>query len=332
MMRLSIALFILKLVLCKSTNAEYLQPSCAKKSRKFLATEGHALIGHVFSTHNVNLFPECHELCLQAPRCLSYNYEYKSTSANHVCEINDATDKMCPGSLVRKPGFKYYEDKGSMCTRPCPPSSTDTDETNFQVTFPEKSVKDYIRFDLQRCAPPLTALTVCLWLKTADQGDAGSSFSYALPDVDNEIGIHDYTSFTFIIADNYKQIGTAVNDNQWYHICVTWENVAGSWNFYIDGDNSENGKDMEAGHVIGNNGIFILGQDQDNYGGSFQQHQSFIGQMYGVNMWNRVLTADEISHMSGNCSYGVGNYLRWSDFVTGLHGNVYKTSPASCLP
>ena len=58
----------------------------------------------------------------------------------------------------------------------------------------------------------------------------------------------------------------------------------------------------------------------------------FFGQMYGVNMWNRVLTAEEISHMSANCSYGVGNYLRWSDFVTGLRGAVTITSSATCLP
>ena len=72
---------------------------------------GHALIGTVISTHNVILFQECHELCLQTPRCLSYNYEYQSTSSTHVCEINDTTDKMCPGNLARKPGFKYYEEK-----------------------------------------------------------------------------------------------------------------------------------------------------------------------------------------------------------------------------
>ncbi|KAL9959491.1 hypothetical protein ACROYT_G032818 [Oculina patagonica] len=327
MMKLTIALFILKLVLSKSISAEYFQPSCAKKSRKFIATEGHALIGHVISTHNVNLFPECHELCLQTPRCLSYNYEYKSTSSNHVCDINDATDKMCPGSLVRKPGFKYYED--SMCSTP---SSTDAEGTNFQVTFPEKSVTDYIRFDLQRCKPPLTAFTVCLWLKTADQGDDGTSFSYALPDEDNEILIDHYTSFRFHIARNYRRMETAINDDQWHHICATWENAAGSWNFYIDGALWKTGTDLVAGHVIDNNGIFVLGQEQDVPGNGFQQSQSFLGQMYGVNMWNRVLTADEISHMSGNCSFGVGNYLRWSDFLTGLHGNVRKTSPATCLP
>ena len=101
---------------------------------------------------------------------------------------------------------------------------------------------------------------------------------------------------------------------------------------YIGGVLSANGDNLKTGHVIDNNGIVILGQDQDDYGDGFEQYQSFLGEMYGVNMWNRVLTAKEILHMSANCSYGVGNYLRWSDFVTGLHGNVETTSRTTCVP
>ena len=124
----------------------------------------------------------------------------------------------------------------------------------------------------------------------------------------------------------------AVNNGTWQHVCTTWENAAGSWSFYIDGSLLVKGDNLKTGHVINNTGIFILGQDQDSHGGRFEEDQSFVGQMYGLNMWNRVLTAEEISHMSGNCSFGVGNYLRWSDFMTGLHGDVSKTSPATCLP
>ncbi|XP_078342889.1 serum amyloid P-component-like [Oculina patagonica] len=329
-MKRLITLFILKLIIIKCTDGDNNQLSCPQ-SRGFIATEGHALIGHVISTYTVNLFPECQELCTQAPRCLSYNYEYKSTSSNHVCEINDATDKMCPGSLVRKPGFKYYEDKDSTCTKQCPPTA-DVEEKNFQVTFSRKSKEDYVRFDLQRCVPPLTAFTICLWLKVADKEQSGCPFSYALPHEENEIFLMDYKSLRLYIAGEKRYMNIAVNNGTWRHVCTTWENTAGSWNLYIDGALLVTGTDLKTGHVIDNNGIFILGQDQDNYGGEFQLYQSFIGQMYGVNMWNRVLTADEISHMSGNCSYGVGNYLRWSDFKNGLRGNVSKTSPPACLP
>ena len=128
-----------------------------------------------------------------------------------------------------------------------------------------------------------------------------------------------------------RKMYTSANDNQWHHICSTWENTAGAWNFYIDGSLLRNGAVLQTGHVIDNNGIFILGQEQDSYGGGFEQSQSFFGQMYGVNMWDTVLPAEEILRLSKNCTHGVGNYLRWIDFVTGLHGNVTKTSPATCL-
>jgi len=79
--------------------------------------------------------------------------------------------------------------------------------------------------------------------------------------------------------------------------------------------------------------FFILGQDQDDYGDGFEQDQSFNGEIYNVNMWNRVLPADEILHMSTDCADGVGNHLRWKDFVDAdVYGDVTKTSPVSCVP
>lgn len=138
-------------------------------------------------------------------------------------------------------------------------------------------------------------------------------------------------SWNFVYFLTTRRMDTSVNDDQWHHICSTWENTAGSWNFYIDGSLWRNGDGLQTGHVVDNNGIFVLGQDQDSYGGGFEQYQSFFGQMYGVNMWDIVLPVDEILRLSTNCTHGVGNYLRWIDFVTGLHGNVTKTSPATCL-
>ena len=77
---------------------------------------------------------------------------------------------------------------------------TDGNGKNFLLTFPAKSVTDYVRYDLQRCAPPLIGFTVCFWIKTDDQGDDGSSFSYSLPDEDDQIVVRDYKSFKLLIG------------------------------------------------------------------------------------------------------------------------------------
>ena len=130
----------------------------------------------------------------------------------------------------------------------------------------------------------------------------------------------------------YKYI-KSTNDGAWHHICTTWENSAGAWEFYIAGQLFESGDGLSAGHEIGNDGIFILGQDQDDHGDSFEQVQSFNGEIYNVNMWNKVLQADRILHMSTNCANGVGNYLRWRDFMDAdVYGDVSKASPPNCVP
>ena len=84
------------------------------------------------------------------------------------------------------------------------------------------------------------------------------------------------------------------------------------------------------GHVINSGGIVILGQDQDEYGGGFEQKQSFFGEMFGVNMSDAVLPEGEISRISKRCDFQMGNYLRWIDFKTGLHGDVSIESPTTC--
>ena len=110
------------------------------------------------------------------------------------------------------------------------------------------------------------------------------------------------------------------------HICSAWENTAASWIFYIDGSLWWNGDGLETELVIDSNGILILGQDQDIYGENFEQSQSFFGQMYGRSMWDKILRQNFA--VSTNCTHGEGNYLRWSDFVKGLNGNLHPT----CLP
>ena len=131
----------------------------------------------------------------------------------------------------------------------------------------------------------------------------------------------------------FRKIEVAINDDHWHHICTTWENTAGSWTFYIDGAREAEGDSFKADHVISNNGIVILGQDQDSYGGGFEDEQSFFGELYLVNMWNVVLSGEEILQMSRNCSNAVGNYLRFTDFAETVHGNVIlKSPPTTCSP
>ena len=65
-----------------------------------------------------------------------------------------------------------------------------------------------------------------------------------------------------------------------------------------------------------------LGQDQDSLEGGFDDHQSFVGEMTGVNIWSNVLSGQEIADMSGSCLAGEGNVYKWSDFRSHLRGEI----------
>ena len=41
----------------------------------------------------------------------------------------------------------------------------------------------------------------------------------------------------------------SVNDGKWHHICLTWENTAGSWKLYKDGKVAASGKGLKTGRV-----------------------------------------------------------------------------------
>lgn len=65
--------------------------------------------------------------------------------------------------------------------------------------------------DLFRCAPPLIAFTVCFWIKTADQAYDVFSFSYSLPDEDNEI---------LVIIIRVSNSYLVVTGNKYHHLIL----------------------------------------------------------------------------------------------------------------
>ena len=73
-------------------------------------------------------------------------------------------------------------------------------KAKFQLSYPEKSVDNYVSFNLSSSAPALTEFTLCVWIKVADQSDDGTLFSYSLPDEDNELLLTDYSRFKILIG------------------------------------------------------------------------------------------------------------------------------------
>lgn len=65
-------------------------------------------------------------------------------------------------------------------------------------------------------------------------------------------------------------------------------------------------------------------------GGGFSTSQAFKGEMFKVNVWNRVLSPTTISQMSRSCLHQqTGNVVSWKEFQDGVKGNV-QTVDAIC--
>ncbi|EDO47772.1 predicted protein [Nematostella vectensis] len=176
----------------------------------------------------------------------------------------------------------------------------------------------------------MQAATVCLWINTADKTNEGTPFSYATTSRDNEFIIIDYRDVVIYIAQNTTRTGIAVNDGQWHHLCVTWENTAGSWRLYKDGRVAKSGTGLSQGEQIDGGGAVVLGNEQDMLGGGFHQTQSFIGEMSRVNMWRRELSSSEIARMSADCTEGAGDVFDWRDVIRGARGLVEIKRPSTC--
>lgn len=77
----------------------------------------------------------------------------------------------------------------------------------------------------------------------------------------------------------------------------------------------------------------VLGQDQDSVGGGFNADESFQGTLLNVNVWNQVLTPEQIQKMSQSCMLEEATdrkVFKWLDFLR--EGETRLIQSSSCKP
>ncbi|KAI8486419.1 hypothetical protein Bbelb_359180 [Branchiostoma belcheri] len=100
--------------------------------------------------------------------------------------------------------------------------------------------------------------------------------------------------------------------NEWHAICATWRSGDGAWQVYTDGVLLATGSRLNVGGKVRRGGTWILAQDQDTVTGGYAESQAFCGELSQVNLWDRVLSADEIgTNWSVFCNYH-GNVIDWA--------------------
>lgn len=221
------------------------------------------------------------------------------------------------GPRVRKLKKKVEELKKQLASlgrcEPCESAKTE----GIIFKSPGES-NDYL--DAGSWGKPLDALTSCIWVKFKDSSrDMDCVFNNRALDLAMVRYKKDLTFF----GGNFKlssSSGKYIHFNEWSHYCSTME--PGEMKVYING--TLEGKFQLKG-AIGVEGNLVYGQCyfMDS------RWSSFIGEMAGINVWDRVLSEQEIFELSKSCSVGKGNIVSMVDLKV-MGGAQMQKIPVFC--
>ncbi|XP_035004474.2 sushi, von Willebrand factor type A, EGF and pentraxin domain-containing protein 1 isoform X2 [Hippoglossus stenolepis] len=277
---------------------------------------------------------ECYSApCLNGGSCLdavnSFRCQCVEGYRGWLCEVD--VDECDPNPCVN--GASCLDGLGSFTCRCLPGFNGTRCETEmsaaFNLDFEVSGIHGYVMMD--SVMPALTEITCTFWMKSSDTTNYGTPVSYAVEGSDNAFLLIDYNGWVLYV--NGKERITdcpSVNTGHWYHIGVSWRSWDGDWRVYINGKPSDGGKGLSVGTTIPAGGALVLGQDQDQRGEGFNPVESFVGSISQLNIWDRVLSQQQIKVLASSCPASHvthrGNVLAWPDFLNGVVGRVKVNS------
>lgn len=189
--------------------------------------------------------------------------------------------------------------------------------------FPKESADSSVSLEAQS-KKSLNAFTVCLHILTDLSKTRGFSiFSYATKKNANDILIFWSKDRGYILGVGGPEVLFQASEipETPTHICASWESSTGIAEFWVDGKPRAR-KNLQKGYIVGTDASIILGQDQDSYGGGFDANQSLVGDIGDVNMWDFVLSPEQINmvYVGGTVS---PNVLNWQALKYKAQGEVF---------
>uniref|UniRef100_A0A8C3YM03 Pentraxin family member n=1 Tax=Catagonus wagneri TaxID=51154 RepID=A0A8C3YM03_9CETA len=186
--------------------------------------------------------------------------------------------------------------------------------------FPKESENSFVILTAQP-TKPLKAFTVCLRVYTDLTRDY-SLFSYATKTQDNEILLFmGKTGMYSVSVGGADVFFKPPESSAPTHYCATWESSSGIVELWVDGKPMVR-KSLKRGHSLGAEASIILGQEQDAYTGGFDKNQSLVGDIGDVNMWDHVLSLEEISTVYAGGTFSP-NVLNWRALRYQMSGEVF---------
>ncbi|XP_066528376.1 carbonic anhydrase 6 isoform X2 [Hoplias malabaricus] len=193
--------------------------------------------------------------------------------------------------------------------------------------FPERKQGSYALVNLAH-SMKLHSFTICMNLKMPSR-PIHTVLSYSSSGNDNELMITMGYEVGLWIGNEFINLPHELRTHTWAHYCITWASHTGGAELWVNGIVGKE-QYLQAGYTIMSGGTLILGKDQDGYLG-ISDTDAFVGHMTDINIWDYVLTGDEIQQqMSCESGQGKGDVLSWGITRLSLYGGVQLETEHKC--
>ncbi|NXK68708.1 PTX3 protein, partial [Sylvietta virens] len=166
-------------------------------------------------------------------------------------------------------------------------------------------------------AMTLSSFTACIWLKVTEALDKTIVFSYGTKFNPYEIQLYlsrDSAVLAVGGAQHRLAARNVVLPGKWLHLCGAWSSQNGSAALWAQGRLAGSASGLAGAHTVPDGGVLQLGQEKNGccLGGGFDEALAFSGKLTGFNLWDRVLSAAEVTAQSAGDGCGArGNVVGW---------------------
>ncbi|KAM9801165.1 pentraxin-related protein PTX3 [Neosynchiropus ocellatus] len=190
----------------------------------------------------------------------------------------------------------------------------------------------------------LSSFTVCMWVKPNAVSNKTVLLSYGNRRNPYEIQLLLSKASAFLTIGGEAHLVEApgvAKTSEWMHLCGAWSTDQGLASLWASGRKVASTPGVAEGHTIPDGGSLQLGQERNGccpvsagsrvpgFEGGFDAKLSFAGKMTGVNMWDRVLSENEIAQLARHEGEGCqqrGNLVAWGVTEMVPHGGAQFTN------
>ncbi|KAM4590019.1 pentraxin-related protein PTX3 [Fundulus diaphanus] len=187
-----------------------------------------------------------------------------------------------------------------------------------------------------------SAFTICMWVKPTSVFNKTVLFSFAHRRNPFQIQLLlAQTSALFTVGEEANQVEarSVVSQGQWTHLCGAWSSEQGLATLWVGGKKVASTTGMAKGRTLPKGGSLQLGQETNGccplsstggsggagFEGGFDPKLAFAGKMTGVNMWDSMLSEEEISQLAVQPGQGCqhrGSTVAWGVTEMVPHGGA----------